>query len=121
KDRRENRDLRRHSGAPKPSCYAENSEANAVAERPPSDPVPPLRSVTRNPDVTGPNSHSAASGIPFNDPDTAKQILVRIQQQVSPALGSAIPALLGDSPDPDAALLGFERLISERTGELVGL
>jgi [glutamine synthetase] adenylyltransferase / [glutamine synthetase]-adenylyl-L-tyrosine phosphorylase len=77
--------------------------------------------VTRNQGVTGVNSHSAAARIPFHDPENAKQILLRIKQQVSPALQSAIPALLGDSPDPDAALLGFERLISEPTGEVVRL
>ena len=75
--------------------------------------------MTRKSDVTGLNS--PAAGIPFNDPENARQILLRIKQQVSPALGAAIPALLADSPDPDAALLGFERLVSESTGEVVRL
>ena len=55
----------------------------------------------------------AGSGdpIPFRNPDTAKDNLERVGARLSPALASALPGLLAEAPDPDGALLLFERLI----------
>ena len=54
----------------------------------------------------------AGSGdpIPFRNPDTAKDNLERVGARLSPALASALPGLLAEAPDPDGALLLFERL-----------
>src|SRR5438045_9302931 len=56
------------------------------------------------------------SNIPFQDPHTSNATLARIANRVSPALAAALPGLLAESPDPDAALLFFDRLVSESAG-----
>jgi [glutamine synthetase] adenylyltransferase / [glutamine synthetase]-adenylyl-L-tyrosine phosphorylase len=56
---------------------------------------------------------------PFRNPESAKLNLERARARVSPALASALPGLLGEAPDPDGALLLFERLIE--SSELVRL
>ena len=63
----------------------------------------------------------AGSGdpIPFRNPDTAKDNLERVGARLSPALASALPGLLAEAPDPDGALLLFERLIE--SSEIVRL
>ena len=48
--------------------------------------------------------------IAFRNPD-AKNNLARVLGRLSPGLASALPGLLGEAPDPDGALLLFERLI----------
>src|SRR5437762_13637333 len=60
------------------------------------------------------------SNIPFQDPHTSNATLARIANRVSPALAAALPGLLADAPDPDAALLFFDRLVSE-SAEVVRL
>src|SRR5437660_2391374 len=60
------------------------------------------------------------SNIPFQDPHTSNATLARIANRVSPALAAALPGLLAESPDPDAALLFFDRLVSE-SAEVVRL
>ena len=49
--------------------------------------------------------------IPFQEPESAQALLSRVRQQFSPALAASLPALLAESPDPDSALLLFDRLI----------
>src|SRR5215472_3185847 len=78
----------------------------------------------RPPPILMPSSeHSGTSKIPpieavqFREPDTARQNLGRVSRRVSPALTDALPALLADSPDPDSALLLFERLAFETSSE----
>ncbi|PYX56501.1 MAG: hypothetical protein DMG73_15320 [Acidobacteria bacterium] len=77
--------------------------------RPPINPRPPL-------DVP-----AALTGIPFADHESAKQNFSRVVERLSPALGSALPGLLVESPEPDSALILLERLISEPTGEIACL
>ncbi len=50
--------------------------------------------------------------IPFQEPQGARPVLSRVSQQLSPELAASLPALLAESPDPDSALLLFDRLIS---------
>lgn len=59
--------------------------------------------------------------VPFRQPATARQNLDRLSSRVSPALANALPALLSDSPDPDSALLLFDRLTSEISPETLRL
>jgi len=73
------------------------------------------------------SEHSGTSKIPrfeavsFREPETARQSLDRISGKLAPALASALPALLADSPDPDSALLLFDRLASEASSETLRL
>ena len=50
--------------------------------------------------------------IRFRDPAVAEHNLERIRARLSPAAADALPNLLADSPDPDAALNLLERLSS---------
>src|SRR5262249_22286503 len=82
----------------------------------------------RPPPILMPSSaHSGTSQIPqieavqFLEPETARQNLGRLSRSVSPSLAGALPALLADSPDPDSALLLFERLTSESSSETLRL
>ena len=59
--------------------------------------------------------------VAFHDPRTALQNYERTSRKLSQSLGQALPALLGESPDPDSALLLFERLVSEASPEIVRL
>ncbi len=59
-----------------------------------------------------------AAGITFRDPQTSISILSHVTKRISPALAVALPSLLAESPDPDSALILFDRLISESPGEL---
>lgn len=59
--------------------------------------------------------------IPFQDPETARHNLERVSSRLSPSLANAVPGLLADSPDPDSALLLFDRLISEASPETLRL
>src|SRR5215472_13817095 len=54
-----------------------------------------------------------SASIPFQDPAGARQNLEKVSSKLSPALASALPALLAESPDPDSALLLLDRLLSE--------
>ncbi|MBV9183808.1 MAG: hypothetical protein JO356_21095, partial [Acidobacteria bacterium] len=61
------------------------------------------------------------SAVPFREPEAARVIYERTSSKLSPALANALPALLGESPDPDSALLLFERLLFEGTPESLRL
>jgi glutamate-ammonia-ligase adenylyltransferase len=61
-----------------------------------------------------------AADVPFHDPENAKLNLTRASARLSPALASALRALLAESPDPDGGLLLFERLVTE-SDEIVRL
>lgn len=67
--------------------------------------------------ASGPNGPAdvvAVKGnIPFRDPVGAGRLLAQVRQQLAPSLATSLPALLEDSPDPDSAVLFFERLISD--------
>ncbi len=51
-----------------------------------------------------------AGDIPFRNPESAKLNLERAGARLSPNLASALRSLLAEAPDPDGALLLFERL-----------
>ncbi|MGA2001171.1 MAG: hypothetical protein ABSG52_14365 [Terriglobales bacterium] len=55
---------------------------------------------------------------PFRDPQAARRNLARIAERVPAAVARAIPPLLTDVPDPDAALNLFERLTETAPAEL---
>ena len=64
---------------------------------------------------------AAVANIPFRDRESAKLTLARAMGRVSLALGGALPALLAETPDPDSALILFDRLVSESSAEIVRL
>lgn len=74
-----------------------------------------------------PFANSAGSGahgfdsISFSDPHVANAAHQRIKLKLSPNLDATLPALLADSPDPDSALLLFERLVNETSPEVLQL
>src|SRR5438874_2831247 len=59
--------------------------------------------------------------ISFQDPAAARLTFERVSTKLSPALGSALPALLAESPDPDSSLLRFDRLVTEASAEILRL
>jgi [glutamine synthetase] adenylyltransferase / [glutamine synthetase]-adenylyl-L-tyrosine phosphorylase len=61
--------------------------------------------------LEGKASHEVdLSHIPFHDPETSRLIFSRAAERLSPDLVRTVTALLAESPDPDSALLLFERL-----------
>jgi [glutamine synthetase] adenylyltransferase / [glutamine synthetase]-adenylyl-L-tyrosine phosphorylase len=56
--------------------------------------------------------------VPFHNPSAAREHFRPIYQRLSPALANALPSLLADCPDPDSALLLFDRLLSEGSSEI---
>jgi [glutamine synthetase] adenylyltransferase / [glutamine synthetase]-adenylyl-L-tyrosine phosphorylase len=64
---------------------------------------------------------AALARVPLRDPQAAQQILPRILAAVSPSLALALPALFADTPDPDTALILFDRLVSESSEEVLRL
>ncbi len=78
-------------------------------------PGPPIHS--RQP----PDTAAALVNIPFQDRQSAQLNLARASGRVSPALAAALPALLAECPDPDSALLLFERLVNDSAAEVVRL
>lgn len=62
---------------------------------------------------TPPPTVAVTSDVPFRDPRSAGLNLERASARLSPALASALPGLLADAPDPDCALLLFERLVTQ--------
>jgi glutamate-ammonia-ligase adenylyltransferase len=67
-----------------------------------------------------PNPESAAiEGVPFHDPRSAQHNLASISTKLSASLTRALPALLADSPDPDSALLFFDRLVTESHADVL--
>jgi glutamate-ammonia-ligase adenylyltransferase len=61
------------------------------------------------------------SNIPFQDPESAARNLSRAIERVSPALAVALPSLLAELPDPDSALILFDRLVNEASSEVLRL
>ncbi len=51
--------------------------------------------------------------IPFQNPDDGGRVFSRVLEQLRPGLGDSLRVLLQDSPDPDGAILLFERFITE--------
>src|SRR5947207_1997995 len=71
--------------------------------------------------------HSEESGthgfeaISFQDQQTSRQNFERVSGRLSAGLASALVSLLADSPDPDSALLLFERLAAEVSADSLAL
>ena len=63
----------------------------------------------------------AVADIPFQDPQSAALNFARAIEHLSPGLAGALPALLAETPDPDSALLLFERLVNDSSAEVVRL
>jgi glutamate-ammonia-ligase adenylyltransferase len=59
--------------------------------------------------------------VSFHDLQTAQGNYERISLKLSPSLAQALPALLGESPDPDSALLLLDRMVSEVSPETLRL
>ncbi len=52
---------------------------------------------------------------------SSEAILSHVTNRISQALAAALPSLLAESPDPDSALILFDRLVSESPGEITQL
>src|SRR5438874_1530038 len=61
------------------------------------------------------------SAVRFRDPDSGQSAYERTALPRTPSLGTMICSLLTDSPDPDSALLLFERLVNETSSETLRL
>jgi glutamate-ammonia-ligase adenylyltransferase len=61
------------------------------------------------------------SQISFYDPQASTPLLARLCSHLSAALASTVPALLAESPDPDSALILFDRLVTESSVEVLRL
>src|SRR5437773_4698126 len=72
-------------------------------------------------ETAGVSSKADLSSISFQDPETARVNLSRAVERLSPVLAGALPALLDESPEPDSALMLFDRLVSEASPEVVRL
>lgn len=59
--------------------------------------------------------------MPFRDAEQARRNLESLASHVPPTVAAAIPALITDAPDPDAALNLFERLAATASPELFRL
>ena len=68
-----------------------------------------------------PDQSAGLAKIPFCEPEAAKRTYERVAQRITPALAAALPALFSDTPDPDAALILFERLVTESSDEVARL
>src|SRR5947207_12108909 len=86
------------------------------SSRPPSR-LTPLPEPATKPGMT-PHPLEA---VPFHDPQTARQNFEGATLKLSPELAKALPGLLAESPDPDSAILFFERLVSEASQEILRL
>ena len=53
------------------------------------------------------------ANIPFQDPDGSKLHFLRVTKQLSSTLANTLPSLVAESPDPDSAILLFDRLVHE--------
>lgn len=59
--------------------------------------------------------------IPFQHPEAARKHIAPLYKRLSSSLAKAFPGLLADCPDPDSALLLFDRLLSEGSPETLRL
>lgn len=64
---------------------------------------------------------SRVEGIPFESPGSARQHFEHLSSKLSASLAAALPGLLAESPDPDSALLLFDRLVGESSQETLRL
>lgn len=69
----------------------------------------------------GQSRSARQTNIAFRNPETSKQHFTRASAKISSGLADSLCSLLIDSPDPDSAILLFDRLVSEATGEVLRL
>lgn len=62
-----------------------------------------------------------ALDIPFHNPEAAREHIRPLYNRLSPSLVQSLPGLLADCPDPDSALLLFDRLLSDGSSETLRL
>ena len=62
-----------------------------------------------------------AAGIGFQDPESAGRHLARAFERLPRPLAEVLPSLIAEAPDPDSALLLFERLANQSEGVPVQL
>ena len=96
--------------------------------KPPSEPRLPLspsEAEVRDRATIGVNAapnqapgNSARTAIPFQNPQAAQPLLARVRDKLSPSLAASLPALLAESPDPDSALVMFDRLLTSSPATL---
>src|SRR2546423_15669982 len=103
------------------------------SNKPPSGPNQPIRTSApdENPrslvsktvagETSGVGSNTDLGNISFQDPESARANFSRVVARLSPVLASALAGLLAGSPDPDSALMLFERLVSQASAEAVRL
>jgi [glutamine synthetase] adenylyltransferase / [glutamine synthetase]-adenylyl-L-tyrosine phosphorylase len=83
------------------------------SSRPPKNPRPPLQPWQAAQSAAAREQQDpACSQVPFREPRIAANQLRAVSQLLSPALAESLPTLLAESPDPDSALILFERLVS---------
>ncbi|HEX3106364.1 MAG TPA: hypothetical protein VHQ22_18125 [Terriglobales bacterium] len=56
--------------------------------------------------------------VPFHNPAAAREHFPSVYKRLSPALATSLPSLLMESPDPDSALLLFDRLLNDGSSEI---
>jgi [glutamine synthetase] adenylyltransferase / [glutamine synthetase]-adenylyl-L-tyrosine phosphorylase len=64
---------------------------------------------------------AATAQIPFQNSASAQENLVRVSGRIPPSLAGVLPALLAESPDPDSALIQFDRLVNKCASEMLRL
>jgi glutamate-ammonia-ligase adenylyltransferase len=68
-----------------------------------------------------PDVAAALKQVPFADPERSRIHLAHAFAQLSPGLAAMLPTLLEEAPDPDFAILLFDRLVSESSIEITAL
>src|SRR2546423_122254 len=107
-----------------------NPERGALpSNKPPSGPNQPIRTSTPDKnrrslvgktaagETSGVGSNVDLDNIAFQDPESARANFSRVVARLSPVLAGALAGLLAESPDPDSALMLFDRLVSEASPE----
>src|SRR5581483_430716 len=67
------------------------------------------------------NIKSAPEANLFHNPEAARKLLDSLYRRLSPSLAKSLPGLLADCPDPDSALLLFERFLNDGSPETLPL
>jgi glutamate-ammonia-ligase adenylyltransferase len=80
-----------------------------------------------NPSFMPPSSQPVAQStdrlgnVPFYDSEAAGRNFDRVSKKISSTLASVLISILADTPDPDSALLLFERLVTDGSADTVRL
>src|SRR5262245_48633363 len=61
------------------------------------------------------------ANLPVESRSRVEASMLRLRPVVTSALLEALPALLAETPDPGSAILGFERLVTESSSEILRL